>query len=137
MRAVIDTNVFISRLLLPDSVPGRAARHLIDSAVLLVSEDTLNELADVLARPRFDRYLSVKTRQQFFLELGEIAQLVPIIQRIHAYRDPKDDKFLELAVNGEAELILTGDRDLLALHPFEKIAILAPADYLARSSFEV
>lgn len=134
MRAVIDTNVFISRLLLPDSVPGRAARHLIDSAVLLVSEDTLNELADVLARPKLDPYLSLKTRQQFFLELGEIAQMVPILQRIRACRDPRDDKFLELAVNDEAELILTGDRDLLALHPYCGITIQSPADYLAQES---
>jgi predicted nucleic acid-binding protein len=42
----------------------------------------MNELADGLARPKLDRYLSLKTRQQFLLELGEIAQFVPIIQRI-------------------------------------------------------
>jgi len=128
---VIDTNVFISRLLLPDSAPARAAKHAIDSGIILVSEDTMNELADVLARPKLDRYLSLKTRQQFLLELGEIAQVVPIIQRIRVCRDPRDDKFLELAVNGQAELILTGDRDLRSLHPFRGIAIRSPADYRA------
>jgi putative PIN family toxin of toxin-antitoxin system len=131
MRVVIDTSVFIGRLLLPDSTPARAAMHAIDSGIILVSEDTMNELADVLARPKLDRYLSLKTRQQFLLELGEIAQLVPIIQRIRVCRDPRDDKFLELAVNGQAHLILTGDRDLHSLHPFRGIAILSPADYLA------
>jgi uncharacterized protein len=131
MRVVIDTNVFISRLLLPDSVPGRAARLAIDSGIVLVSEDSLKELADVLGRPKLDAYLALKTRQQFFLEFEEIAELVPIVQRIRACRDPKDDKFLELAVNGRAELILTGDRDLLALHPFSGITIQSPADYLA------
>jgi uncharacterized protein len=132
MRVVIDTNVFISRLLLPDSAPGRAARHAIDSGIVLVSEDTMNELADVLARPKLDKYLSVKTRQQFLLELGEIAQFVPIIQRIRACRDSRDDKFLELAANGQAALILTGDRDLLVLHPFRGTRIQSPADYLAK-----
>ncbi len=131
MRVVIDTSVFLSRLLLPDSTPARAARQAIDSAIILVSEDTMNELADVLARPNLDRYLSLKTRQQFLLELGEIAQFVPIIQRIRVCRDPRDDKFLELAVNGQAHSILTGDRDLLSLHPFRGIAILSPADCLA------
>ena len=59
MRVVIDTNVFISRLLLPDSAPARAAKHALDSGMILVSEDTMNELADVLARPELDRYLSL------------------------------------------------------------------------------
>ena len=131
MRVVSDTNVFMSRLLLPDSISARAAKHAIDSGIILVSEDTMNELADVLARPKLDRYLSLKTRQQFLLELGEIAQFVPIIQRIRVCRDPRDDKFLELAVNGQAHLILTGYRDLLSLHPFRGIAILSPPDYLA------
>jgi len=133
MRVVIDTNVLISRLLLPESIPGRAARHAINSGALLVSDDTLNELADVLARPKLDHYFALETRQQFFLELELIAELVPIVQRIRACRDPKDDKFLELAVNGGAELILTGDRDLLVLHPFRGVTIQSPADYLTSS----
>jgi len=132
MRIAIDTNVFITRQLLPGSVPGRAARHAIDYGAVLVSEDTMNELADVLARPKLDHYLTLKMRQEFLLELGEIAELVPVIQRIRACRDSRDDKFLELAVNGEADLIVTGDRDLLALNPFRGISIESPAEYLAK-----
>lgn len=131
MRIVIDTNVFVSRLLLPDSVPGRAARHAVDSGTVLVSEDTLYELALVLAKPKLNRYLSLEHRQQFFLEIEEIAIFIPIIQRVHACRDPKDDKFLELAINGRADLILTGDLDLLALHPFFGITIQSPSAYLS------
>jgi putative PIN family toxin of toxin-antitoxin system len=86
----------------------------------------------VLARPKLDHYLTLKMRQEFLLELGEIAELVPVIQRIRACRDSRDDKFLELAVNGEADLILTGDRDLLALNPFRGISIESPAEYLAK-----
>jgi len=51
---------------------------------------------------------------------------------VRACRDPKDDKFLEVALNGESGLILTGDTDLLALHPWREIAIVSPAEYLKR-----
>lgn len=51
---------------------------------------------------------------------------------IRACRDPKDDKFLELAIDGRADAIVTGDQDLLVLHPFRGIAVLTPAEYLER-----
>lgn len=131
-RIVIDNNVLISRLLLPASVPGRAVRTAVDTAQLLVSEPTLNELADVLSRSKFDPYLTIEERQQFLRLLVRVAEIVPINYRIQACRDPKDDMFLELAVNGQADLIVTGDRDLLALSPFRAIPIITPARYLQR-----
>ena len=127
-RIVVDTNALVSRLLLPRSVPGQAVRKAVDKGILLVSEATMNELADVLARPKFDRYISLEDRQQFLRLLGRVAEFVPIVYPVHACRDPRDDKFLEVALNGKAELILTGDADLLALHPWQEIAILSPAD---------
>lgn len=131
-RVVVDTNALVSRLLLPRSVPGQAVRRAVDEADLLVSDETLDELADVLGRPKFDRYVTIKERQGFILLLGRIAERVPVIQPIRACRDPNDDKFLALAVSGEAGVIVTGDSDLLALHPFRGIAILTPVDYLDR-----
>jgi predicted nucleic acid-binding protein len=56
--------------------------------------------------------------------------LVDVTERVAACRDPKDDKFLELAVSGRASCIVSGDKDLLALHPFRGIAILNPAAFL-------
>lgn len=129
-RIVVDNNALVSRLLLPDSVPGRAVRKAVDEATLLVSEATLTELADVLARSKFDRYVSVTDRQQFLRLLGSVAEVVVITYTIRACRDPNDDKFLELAVNGRASALITGDRDLLALDPFHDIPILSPARYL-------
>jgi putative PIN family toxin of toxin-antitoxin system len=131
-RIVVDNNALISRLLLPDSTPGRAVRKAVDEAQLLVSEATLIELADVLARRKFDRYVSVADRQRFLMLLGSVAEMVGITYPIRACRDPKDDKFLELAVNGAASAIVTGDRDLLVLNPFHAVAILSPAAYLRR-----
>jgi putative PIN family toxin of toxin-antitoxin system len=131
-RVVVDTNALLSRLLVPNSVPGRAVRKAVDEAELLVSEATLEEIAEVLSRAKFDPYVSVADRQEFILMLGRVAELVPITYRVQACRDPKDDRFLELAINGHADLIVTGDRDLLELNPFRGISIIAPAEYLAR-----
>jgi len=131
-RIVVDTNILVSRLLLVDSVPARAVRKAASDAQLLVSETTMTELADVLARPKFDAYVSLEDRQQFIRLLGRIAEMVPVIHTIRACRDPRDDKFLELAVNGAADLIVTGDQDLLVLHPFRGIPIITPAAYVAR-----
>lgn len=131
-RVVVDTNALISRLLLPQSVPGRAVRHAVDVGSILVSEATMAELATVLARAKFDAYVSVADRQQFIRLLGRIVEMVPILRPVQACRDSKDDKFLEVAVNGEADLIITGDKDLLIMHPFLGIPILSPRDYLTR-----
>jgi len=133
-RIVVDTNALISRLLLPTSVPGQAVRKAVEEAQLLVSEATLEELADVLSRAKFDPYITIEERQEFLRRLGRIAEMVPIVHVIRACRDPEDDKFLELAVNGAADLIVTGDDDLLVLHPFRGIPILTPASYLERGS---
>ena len=131
-RVVIDTNALVSRLLLPGSIPGQAVRRAVAEAQLLASDDTIIELADVLARKKFDPYTTVRERQEFLRLFDRIAERVPIVHVIRACREPKDDKFLELAVNGAAQLIITGDADLLALHPFRGIDILPPASYLTR-----
>src|SRR5882672_6447204 len=131
-RVVVDNNALVSRLLIPNSVPGRAVRKAVDEAQLLISEATLEELADVLARPKFDPYVSIADRQEFIRQLGRIAELVPITFTVRACRDPKDDKFLELAINGRADLIVTGDKDLLGLKPFRDIPAIAPTEYLRR-----
>ena len=132
-RLVLDTNLLVSWFLMADSTSGRAARRASESGVLLASEASLNELAEVLGRPKFDRYAPLEDRLQFIRLIGRAAEIVPIVQKAQVCRDPKDDKFLELALNGGAELILTGDRDLLVLHPFRGVTIQSPADYLTSS----
>ena len=131
-RVVVDTNALVSRLLLPASIPGQAVDKAVDEAQILISEATLEELADVLARAKFDSYITVGERQEFLRLLDRIAVTVPIVHTIRACRDARDDKFLELAVNGEASLVVTGDADLLELDPFQGIPIITPASYLSR-----
>jgi putative PIN family toxin of toxin-antitoxin system len=127
---VVDTNALVSRLLLPSCVPGRAVRKAVDQDMVVVSEATMQELADVLARPKFDRYISLEDRQQFIRLLGRVVEIVTIAYAVRDCRDPEDDKFLEVALSGRASLIVTGDADLLALNPWRGIAILSPAEYL-------
>lgn len=130
-RVVVDTSVLISRLLLPKSVPGQVVSAVLKHGQLLASAATLEELVDVISRPKFDPYVTVVERQGFLRRLGRLVERVPIVHRIEACRDPRDDEFLELAVNGRAAVIVTGDDDLLVLNPFRDIPILASASYLA------
>ncbi len=99
-----------------------------------MSEETLAEISDVLSRKKFDAYVSRQRRQEFLRRLGGVVRIVSVTQKVSVCRDAKDDKFLDVALAGEARLILTGDKDLLALHPFHGIAILAPADFLLQRS---
>lgn len=129
-RFVIDTNTLVSRMLVPESVPAKAVSYAIRTGKVLVSEVTLVELSEVLSREKFDPYVSIEDRQEFIRYLARICETVEIVRRIDACRDPKDNKFLELAVNGNAEMIITGDSDLLVLDPFENIRIIKPAETL-------
>jgi len=106
---VIDTNTLISAFLLPKST----SRQTIDKAILIgiiaVSDETINEFADTFIR----------------------SKLIKPKVLITACRDPKDNKFLELAISSKAECIITGDQDLLILNPFENISIVSAATFLA------
>jgi len=129
-RIVVDTNCLVSRLLLADSTPARAVHKAVETGLLLVSESTMQELAEVLSRPKFDAYVGLEDRLKFIRMLGRVSEIVSISFPVRECADPNDDKFLEVALNGRAELIVSGDGDLLKLHPWRKIDILSPAEYL-------
>ncbi|MBX3029974.1 MAG: putative toxin-antitoxin system toxin component, PIN family [Chloroflexi bacterium] len=131
-RVVLDTNVFLSGLFSSTSTPARAVERAVREDRILVSTETLRELAEQLLSPKFDRYVPSERRLALLDRLAPNLEVVEIVQQVRASRDPKDDAFLEVAVNGSADLIVTGDRDLIALHPFRGIDIVRPADYLVR-----
>lgn len=133
MRIVVDTNIFISAALKDKSLPFIAAHTAIQHGTILKSTATEAQLFDVLARPYFDRVVATATRD-WLKGVMAAAESVTITERIVACRDPTDDKFLELAVSGRADLILTGDNDLLVLHPFRDIMIVAPATFVRGTS---
>lgn len=130
LRVVFDTNVMISAVLQPNSIPFQAFEIAYRQAILLQSDATLDELQTVLSRPKFDRYVTTQERQAFLERLRLRSELVEIGGVIKVCRDPKDDKFLELAVSGQAQYIISGDKDLLELSPFRGIIVLPPAEYL-------
>jgi putative PIN family toxin of toxin-antitoxin system len=130
MRCVIDTNVFVSAALFSPSIPRQAVNKALRGGFLLFSEYTMDELKEVLFRSKFDRYVGREERILFLAQLGSVAEFVPIIRLVRECRDPKDDKFLEVALNGRAEVIITGDADLLAMHPWREIAVVTPVGYL-------
>ena len=130
MRCVFDTNVLISALLLPDSIPRRGLELAIRHGSVLVSFAALAELYDVLSRKRFRRYVNEEEIRAFLTALTREAEWVEVADEIKACRDPKDDKFLELAVSGRATHLVTGDADLLSLDPFRGIRIVAPQPFL-------
>ncbi len=89
-------------------------------------------LRERLLLPKCDPYVTRARRQELLLRLAPLVEIVEVVQQVRACRDPDGDKFLEAAVNGRADVIVTGDRDLLDLHPFRGIVIVGPADYLRR-----
>ena len=129
-RIVFDTNVIVSALMFPRSVPRQAFNLAYSTGKILASTSTTLELEEVLSRKKFEKYFSMEERIQFVARFFADAEIIEIKEKITACRDRKDDKFLELAVNGKADYIITGDQDLLVLHPFQNIVIISVSDYL-------
>jgi putative PIN family toxin of toxin-antitoxin system len=126
IRSVVDTSVAVSAVLLPRSVPRQAFDRANEQGRLLISAATIAELDEVLGRPRFDKYVPEQKRLEFLAALIREAELIDVTDVVTDCRDPKDNKFLELAVSGKADRIITGDEDLLVLHPFRGIFVLTP-----------
>src|ERR1039457_4221733 len=107
-RIVVDTNVLVSRLLFRNSVAAQAVRQAMDASRLMVSAATLQELESVLSRQKFETYLSLADRLRFFHLLRRTSTFIERVPEIAACRDPKDDKFLALALAGHASILLSG-----------------------------
>ena len=90
----------------------------------------LEELNEVLRREKFNRYVTLEEREEFLETLVERSLFIAIVENVQLCRDPKDDKILALALSGQAEYIITGDRDLLVLNPFQSIKIFTPEQVL-------
>ncbi|MDA3933263.1 MAG: putative toxin-antitoxin system toxin component, PIN family [Gammaproteobacteria bacterium] len=130
-RLVVDSNVLISAVLTSGGAPAKLLDHLQQTrAVLVFSEPTMEELATRLLRSRFDRYVDRATRLRFLAEIDAVAEFVGISNTVIGCRDRNDDKFLETALTADCQLIVSGDQDLLLLHPWRNIHILRPAQVM-------
>lgn len=128
MRLVVDTNVLISAVLKASSWPGFVVRWIESRGGLLKSEAVEQEVFDVLQRPRIAK-VAAPIQVAALIRLFADAEMVTITEAIAGCRDPADDKFLELAVNGRADLIVSGDEDLPVLNSFRGSPILTPGQF--------
>lgn len=135
LRVVLDANVVISGLMRPDSPPGRILRAAVEQTALraLVAPPLIEELRAALRYPRLRPYLRMTPQDadEFVLLLEQVAD--PVNLQDHPppgiCRDPGDEPYLQTALAGRAECIVTGDADLLTLGEVEGIAILAPSEF--------
>jgi putative PIN family toxin of toxin-antitoxin system len=130
LRVVIDTGVIMSALLQPEGASKRAFVIALWDGVPLVSPQTFAELAEVVQRLKFRGKVEVSTVAEILNLLATKSELVVVTSAIEACRDPKDNMFLALAIDGRADVIISRDPDLLTLHPFQGIPIVSPADFL-------
>jgi putative PIN family toxin of toxin-antitoxin system len=92
-RFVFDTNVLISALMFSRSKPRLAWDRARKTGVILASQDTLQELASVLRRPKLTAYVSFAEGTLFLTELARVVEMVLITERVEICRDPRDDSF--------------------------------------------
>lgn len=133
IRAVVDTNILVRAVIKPTGSVGPVLQRLRRREyILLISRATLDELVEVLHRPRLrTKYqLSDRVLRATIRLIVLRSELILPGRRIVACRDPRDDKFLEVAVSGRVQVMVSGDEDLLTLHPFERIPIVTPVQFL-------
>lgn len=130
MRVVFDTNIFVSALILPGSRAEEGLARVIEGTDrLILSKPILDELLGVLAR-KFSRDREELARVAVWL--GELAEWVRPTPRLSVTAEEVDNRILEYAIAGRAEVIVTGDKGLLQLGNFEGIGIVTLRDYLSR-----
>jgi hypothetical protein len=128
---IFDASALVSAALKADSVPECALLRAEEVDVFALSAEVDAEIAGVLGRPKFALAIPRARRERVLGILRRAAVWFEPAVRVTDCRDPKDDKYLELALAAGAETIVSSDDDLLVLHPWRGVRILRPADYLA------
>lgn len=134
LRFIVDTNVLVSVILSPNNSSRLVLEKIFEFGFLLFSKSTKTELLEVLGRAKFDKYVPLEKRIQFAEKLFTFSLEIDVQGSLEVCRDPKDDKFLNLALEGKADYLITGDKDLLDLNPFREILIVSPSQFLLQKS---
>lgn len=128
---VLDTNLLVSYLLTQDKTITRIIDYWENGDIIVVvSPAIVEELAEVVQRPRLRQHMTVDPQVIINLLLSDAIQTRGDLAFPGASRDPKDDKFLACAVEGEAAYLVSGDEDLLSLKQFRDVLIVSPADFV-------
>lgn len=128
-RIIIDTNLWISFLITKDFTK---LDEIIFSrnGILIFSQELLDEFLEVARRPKFRRFFSPADIEEILGTIDEYADFVKVQTQIEVCRDPKDNFLLSLSVDGNADFLLTGDKDLLVMTKFGETAIVTISDFL-------
>jgi len=129
-KYVGDTNVLLSSFISKKSPPARVIEHIIHDGFFAFSAETFAELDEVLNRPKFDRFISKEDRTNFINQIKAICILYEIYQPVDLCRDPKDNKFLDVAIASYADYLITGDDDLLVLENIGNTSIITPRTFV-------
>ena len=126
-RWVIDTNVLISAALSSKGIPAKLVRYCLENGALVFSSATFQELRTRLYRPKFDPYISIELRNQLLHDFNASAVWVEIGKVGKYCRDRDDDVFIETAFQSKADLLISGDKDLLTAKSVKNMRIVSPA----------
>ena len=128
---VFDTNVLISAIFDFNSSPAAALTKARNLGRLLISHEVAMEYLSVFSRKKLDKWITFENRINFIENIIENSMFVNITKHVSVCRDYKDNMFLSLAISAQSDCIVSGDKDLLVLHPFNGIPILNPVDFMA------
>ncbi len=128
MRVVIDTNVWISSLI--GKLLAGLKNYVLDGLIEIVTTDEqIEEIVKVLGRPKFSKYFPDKDIEELLYLIQKTSKFVEIECKIEDCRDKKDNFILEIAVSGNADFIVTGDKDLIDLTPYKKTQIISYKEF--------
>ena len=129
---VIDTNVLISAALLPESKTAQVLALAVEHFVIAQNKDTWRELETRIARPKFDRYFGESGRLRHLVAVAQLIQHFEMLTEVSISRDKIEDKFIALAIDSGATVIISGDLDLKDLQAYKGVEILSPAQFFER-----
>ena len=131
-RVVFDTSTLIGALLFPRSQHAQSFRDVISHHQTVASIETMQELVDVISRPKFDRYRAVADRAEFVRRYAAVVEMFIVTEMVNDCRDSRDNKFLALALAANASAIISSDDDLLVLNAYRGIEIVELAGFATK-----
>ena len=129
---VIDTNVLISAGLLPQSKTAQVLALAVEHFVIAQNQDKWHELETRIARPKFDPYFGDSGRLRHLVKIAQSIQRFEVSAAVSVSRDKTDDKFIGLAIDSGAQILISGDPDLRDVEAYKGIEILSPVQFFER-----
>jgi len=128
VRVVFDTNIFISALVIPGSLAEKAILKVTEGGdILVISKDIINEVLSVLSS-KFSR--DKEGLSHVAVILSELGELVKPTQKVSIFKEDPDNRILECAIHGKADVLVTGDKEMLQLREYKGIRIISLKEYV-------